>query len=56
VRDRTLTWRHYGVQAQLAAGLDHAVLLPGKHFLQEDFPQEIADAVHQLARHAATPK
>ena len=49
VRDRTLTWRRYGVEAQRAAGLDRAVLLPGKHFLQEDCPEEIADAVHQLA-------
>ena len=48
MRDRGLTWRRYGVQAQLAAGLDHAVLLPGKHFVQEDCPDEIADAVHQL--------
>jgi pimeloyl-ACP methyl ester carboxylesterase len=52
VRDRMLTWRRYGVQAQLAAGLDDAVLLPGKHFVQEDCPEEIADAVHQLARAA----
>jgi haloalkane dehalogenase len=50
MRDRMLTWRRYGVQAQLAAGLDDALLLPGKHFVQEDCPEEIADAVHQLAR------
>jgi haloalkane dehalogenase len=50
VRDRMLTWRRYGVQAQLAAGLDDAILLPGKHFVQEDCPEEIADAVHQLAK------
>jgi len=49
VLDRMLTWRRYGVQAQLAAGLDDATLLPGKHFLQEDCPEEIADAVHRLA-------
>jgi haloalkane dehalogenase len=48
VLDRMLTWRRYGVQAQLAAGLDHAILLPGKHFVQEDCPDEIAAAVHQL--------
>jgi haloalkane dehalogenase len=48
VRDRALTWRRYGVQAQMAAGLDHAILLPGKHFLQEDCPEEIAAAVHQF--------
>jgi pimeloyl-ACP methyl ester carboxylesterase len=50
VRDRMLTWRRYGVQAQLAAGLDDAILLPGKHFVQEDCPEEIADAVAQLAK------
>jgi pimeloyl-ACP methyl ester carboxylesterase len=50
LRDRLLTWRRYGVQAQLAAGLDDAVLLPGKHFVQEDCPEEIADAVLELAR------
>jgi haloalkane dehalogenase len=49
VRDRMLTWRRYGVQAQLAAGLDDAILLPGKHFVQEDCPEEIAEAVRQLA-------
>jgi haloalkane dehalogenase len=49
VLDRMLTWRRYGVQAQLAAGLDDAVLLPGKHFLQEDCPEEIAEAVHRFA-------
>ena len=49
-----VAWRRYGVQAQMAAGLDHAVLLPGKHFLQEDSPEEIADAIHQLARRAET--
>jgi haloalkane dehalogenase len=49
VRDRMLTWRRYGVQAQLAAGLDDAILLPGKHFVQEDCPEDVADAVHRLA-------
>lgn len=49
VRDPALTWRRYGVQAQMAAGLDHAILLPGKHFLQEDCPEEIAEAVYRLA-------
>jgi len=48
VRDRALNWRRYGVQAQLAAGCDDALLLPGKHFLQEDCPTEIAAAVHRL--------
>jgi pimeloyl-ACP methyl ester carboxylesterase len=52
VRDPALPWRRYGVQAQLAAGLDDAILLPGKHFVQEDCPEEIADAVHHLANAA----
>jgi haloalkane dehalogenase len=49
-RDRMLSWRRYGVQAQLAAGLEDALLLPGKHFVQEDCPEEIADAICRLAR------
>lgn len=49
VRDRALTWLRYGVQTQMAAGLDDAILLPGKHFLQEDCPEQIAEAVHRLA-------
>jgi haloalkane dehalogenase len=49
VRDPLLTWRRYGVQAQLAAGLDDAIPLPGKHFVQEDCPEEVADAIHRLA-------
>jgi pimeloyl-ACP methyl ester carboxylesterase len=49
VRDRALTWRRYGVQAQMAAGLDDAILLPGKHFVQEDCPEEVAEAVYRLA-------
>jgi haloalkane dehalogenase len=52
VRDRALSWRHHGVQAQLAAGLDNPILLPGKHFLQEDYPADIAEAVLCLARPA----
>jgi haloalkane dehalogenase len=50
VRDRALSWRHHGVQAQLAAGLDNPILLPGKHFPQEDYPDNIAEAVLRLAR------
>jgi haloalkane dehalogenase len=52
VRDRALSWRHHGVQAQLAAGLDNPMLLPGKHFLQADYPADIAEAVLRLARAA----
>jgi hypothetical protein len=43
-----LSWRHHGVQAQLAAGLGNPMLLPGKHFLQEDHPADIAEAVLRL--------
>ncbi len=53
--DTALSWRRYGVQAQLAAGLDDALLLPGKHFLQEDCAEEIAGAVHRLATRSAPP-
>jgi haloalkane dehalogenase len=54
-RDRALSWRHHGVQAQLAAGLDDAILLPGKHFLQEDFAHEIAGAIHRLTERRSQP-
>ncbi|HYB39439.1 MAG TPA: hypothetical protein VEF72_29400 [Mycobacterium sp.] len=50
VRDPALSWRRYGVQAQLAAGATDLILLPGKHFLQEDYPAEIAQAVLQPAQ------
>jgi haloalkane dehalogenase len=47
--DKMLSWSHFGVQAQLAAGLSEATLLPSKHFPQEDCPEDIAIAVHRLA-------
>jgi haloalkane dehalogenase len=47
--DKMLSWRHFGVQAQLAAGVSQATLLPSKHFPQEDCPEDIATAVHRLA-------
>ena len=30
-------------------GLDDAILLPAKHFLQEDHPDEVAQAIADLA-------
>lgn len=48
VRDTMLPWRRQGVQAQRAAGLQDPILLPAKHFLQEDHPQEIAEAVYRF--------
>ncbi len=51
-RDPALPWRHHGVQAQLSTQVDDPILLPGKHFLQEEFPQEIAGAVARIARDA----
>lgn len=48
-RDAMLPWRRYGVEAQRAAGITEPILLPAKHFLQEDHPQEIAEAVRRLA-------
>ncbi|TDO36297.1 pimeloyl-ACP methyl ester carboxylesterase [Kribbella sp. VKM Ac-2527] len=49
-KDPALPLRSYGVQARLAARLDDIPTVPGKHFLQEDFPAEIAAAVAKLAR------
>lgn len=48
-KDPALPVRTYGVQARLAAGLDDLPTVPGKHFLQEDFPAEIAAAASALA-------
>ena len=47
-KDPALPVRTYGVQARLAAGLDDLPTVPGKHFLQEDFPAEIAAAASAL--------
>jgi pimeloyl-ACP methyl ester carboxylesterase len=47
-RDTMLSWRRYGVQAQRAAGVAEPIMLPAKHFLQEDYPGEIAAAVHRI--------
>jgi haloalkane dehalogenase len=47
-KDPALPLRTYGVQARLAARLDDIPSVPGKHFLQEDFPAEIAAATAAL--------
>jgi haloalkane dehalogenase len=47
-RDTMLPWRRWGLQAHRAAGAEDSILLPAKHFLQEDKPQEIADAVDRF--------
>jgi haloalkane dehalogenase len=49
VRDTMLPWRRYGVAAQRAAGVQESIKLPAKHFLQEDYPREIAEAVYRCA-------
>jgi pimeloyl-ACP methyl ester carboxylesterase len=49
VRDTMLPWRRYGVAAQRAAGVQESIKLPAKHFLQEDHPREIAEAVYRCA-------
>lgn len=46
--DKMLPWRSWGVQAQRAAGAQEPIKLPAKHFLQEDCPQEIAEAVERF--------
>lgn len=51
-KDPALPLRTYGVQARLAARLDDIQTVPGKHFLQEDFPAEVAAAAAALAERA----
>ncbi|MFI7063747.1 alpha/beta fold hydrolase [Kribbella sp. NPDC050124] len=51
-KDTALPLRTYGVQARLAARLDDIPTVPGKHFLQEDFPAEVAAAAATLAGHS----
>ncbi|MFC5333141.1 alpha/beta fold hydrolase [Mycobacterium branderi] len=53
MRDRMLSWRRHGVQAQLATGTTQVTLLPAKHFLQEDCPEEIAAAVQRFVEQRA---
>jgi haloalkane dehalogenase len=48
-RDTMLPWQRHGVALQRAAGLTQATMLPAKHFVPEDCPGEIADAIHRLA-------
>lgn len=48
MRDKMLSWRRHGVQAQLATGATEITLLPAKHFVQEDCPDEVAAAVHRF--------
>jgi haloalkane dehalogenase len=48
--DPALSWRRYGVQAQLAVSVGDPILLPGKHFLQEDYPAKIVEAIDRPAR------
>jgi haloalkane dehalogenase len=51
-RDPALGIRHYGELAREAVGVARVEPLPGKHFVQEDAPQQIADAVADLSREA----
>lgn len=53
MEDRMLSWRRHGVQAQLATGATQVTLLPAKHFLQEDCPEEIAAAVQRFVEQRA---
>ena len=47
--DRALPARKQGHKAALAAGLERPELLPGRHFLQEDCAEQIAERVATLA-------
>jgi pimeloyl-ACP methyl ester carboxylesterase len=49
-QDPSLTLAVRGEQARRAADLAEVIVLPGKHFLQEDQAPAIADAVAAIAR------
>lgn len=51
-RDTALPARTFGRRAQQVAGLAELPTVAGKHFLQEDFPDEIAAAVSALVTQA----
>lgn len=51
--DPALPLETYGERAREVAGVDTILRLPGKHFLQEDCAEEVADAVAQLVHRAA---
>lgn len=48
-QDPALHVDHHGEQAREALGVDAITRLPGKHFVQEDAPEAIAEHVAQLA-------
>lgn len=50
IQDRMLSWRRYGIEAQRISGTNRVALLPAKHFIQEDCPEDVAAAVHRLAQ------
>jgi pimeloyl-ACP methyl ester carboxylesterase len=51
-RDPALGIRHHGELAREAVGVARVEPLPGKHFVQEDAPEQIAGAVADLSREA----
>jgi pimeloyl-ACP methyl ester carboxylesterase len=51
--DPILSLRKHGWQAREAAGLSTLLTLPGRHFLQEDMPQDVAGAVVAFAKAAS---
>ncbi len=52
-QDPTLPLDTYGERAREVAGVDTILRLPGKHFLQEDCADEVADVVARLVHRAA---
>lgn len=52
-QDPTLAIETYGEQARELAGVDTILRLPGKHFLQEDCADEIAEVTARLVHRAA---
>lgn len=46
--DPALKYERYGEEVKEAAGLQEVYKLPSRHFLQEEFPNEIADKVQEI--------
>ncbi|OBF26074.1 haloalkane dehalogenase [Mycobacterium sp. ACS1612] len=49
-KDTMLPWRRHGVALERTARVKQSTMLPAKHFVPEDFPGEVADAIQRLAR------
>ena len=48
--DPALTYDKYGKEISIIADLEEMTLLPSRHFLQEEVPEEIAEKIINLAK------